>query len=92
MSTTQKEAMSSKGSEELQVKSKEVVVLQNQVKELEEKLQQADAILKQKVSFFSELYLLTMQFFKSTNIFSLSLLFSAESTITIRILPRALRC
>ncbi|XP_060190875.1 uncharacterized protein LOC132620199 [Lycium barbarum] len=53
----EKEAMSNKGmeqqatlkslSEELQAKSKEVLVLQNQVKELEEKLQQADAI-KQK--------------------------------------------
>lgn len=91
MSTTQKKAMSNKGleqeatlkrsSEELQAKSKEVVVLQNQVKELEEKL-------KQKVSFFHEPYFLAMNgicIFKFYNF----LIFSAESTITIRILPHA---
>lgn len=79
MSTTQKEAMSNKGleheatlkssSEELQAKSKEVVVLQNQVKELEEKL-------KQKVSFFHEPYLLAMNGICIFLILSLPYLFS----------------
>lgn len=83
MSKTQKEAMSNKGleleatlkssSEELQSKSKEVVVLQNQVKELEEKL-------KQTVSFFHEPYLLAIlngicMFISFTCIFVLSISF-----------------
>lgn len=56
----EQEATLKSSSEELQVKSKELLLLQNQVKELEEKLQQADATLKQKVSFYFEAYLLGM--------------------------------
>lgn len=54
----EQEATLKSSSEELQAKSKELLLLQNQVKELEEKLQQADATLKHKVSFFLEAYLL----------------------------------